>query len=188
MNPLIVLFVISIILEDYFFRQGYYIKYFICTVIVYSIVYLFQQRSTFHSPQKKFNMAAYTQSFDPTIYARVLFDSEKAKQFLEEYKKKYPEKKITMFHFWIKVVANVFENLPEANEIIRFGLKVKRTAVDIGIILNTEDKKEFVDVVLRDVPNKTLVQIYDELEKEISDFRRESKEHGRKLYNYLPSL
>mgnify|MGYP003298457332 CR=1 FL=1 len=188
MNPLIVFFVISIILEDYFFRQGYYIKFLVYTIITYYIFYLFQHRSTFHSPSKKFNMAAYTQSFDPTIYARVLFDTEKAEKFLEEYNKKYPDKKFKMFHFWIKVVANVYESLPECNEVIRFGLKVKRNVVDIGIILNTQANKEFVDVVLRDVPNKTLVQVYDELESEIAKFRRERKEHGRKLYNYLPAL
>lgn len=133
-------------------------------------------------------MAAYTQSFDPTIYARVIFDAEKAIKFIEQYNKSHPNKHFSIFHFWIKVVGEVFNSLPECNEIIRFGLKVKRNVVDIGILLNAEDGKELVDVVLRDIPNKTLDQIYDELETEVIKFRKESKEHGRKLYNYLPSL
>ena len=69
-------------------------------------------------------MAAFDQSFDPTVYAQVLFDITKAKQFIKQMSEK-TGKKITLTVFWIKVVGEVFKRIPECNEMIRFGIKVR---------------------------------------------------------------
>ena len=61
-------------------------------------------------------MTGYNQSFDPTIYAKVKFDLTKAREFKAK-KEKETGKKISITLFWIKVVAEVFNNLPECNEI-----------------------------------------------------------------------
>ena len=88
MNPLIFFFFLSIFLEDYFFREGKFIKYYLYLIGFYSVFYYFQHRSTFHSHSKKFNMAAFDQSFDSTVYARVKFNISKAKEYLKKLSEK----------------------------------------------------------------------------------------------------
>lgn len=82
MNPLFSLFILALFIEDYIFREGKYWKMYLYAIGLYTLFYTFQHRSTFHSPNKKFNMAGYNQSFDPTIYAKVKFDLTKAREFM----------------------------------------------------------------------------------------------------------
>lgn len=115
-------------------------------------------------------MAGYNQSFDPTIYAKVYFDLTKAKEFIKKLEQE-TGKKITITLFWIKVVGEVFHNLPECNEIIRFGLKAKRSAVDIGVLVNVDGGKDLANITMRDVPNRTFADLSDELYREAGIFR-----------------
>jgi hypothetical protein len=134
-------------------------------------------------------MAAFDQSFDPSVYAKVKFDLTKAKTFIEDLSKK-TGKKITLTVFWIKVVGEVFKNIPECNEMIRFGLKVKREDVDLGILVNVGDK-DLANMTIRNVPGKTMAEISDELYREADIYRKEkNKTHnnGLRALRKLPSL
>lgn len=186
MNPLMTLFMIALILEDYFFRQGRYLKYYLYAVGFYNIFYYIQHKSTFHSHTKKFNMAAFDQSYDSTVYARVKFDLSKVKDFLKKYSEK-AKKDINLTVFWIKVVGDVFLNAPESNEKIRFGLKGIRSGVDISVIVNTKGK-DVTFLTLRDVPKKTLVQIHDELYEGSDKLRKNLDEDYNKTKKFLKNL
>ena len=183
MNPLFSLFILALFIEDYIFREGKYWKMYLYAIGLYTLFYTFQHRSTFHSPNKKFNMAGYNQSFDPTIYAKVKFDLTKAREFMAK-KEKETGKKISITLFWIKVVAEVFNNLPECNEIIRFGLKAKRTDVDMGILVNVGDGKDLANMTMRNIPNRTFAELSDELYREADVFKKEKNEE----YNKTKSL
>ena len=189
MNPLIVNFILAMLIEDYLFREGKFLKYYLYSILLYSLFYYFNQKSTYHTYSKKYNMAAFDQSFDPTVYAKVKFDLTKAKTFIEDLSKK-TGKKITLTVFWIKVVGEVFKNIPECNEMIRFGLKVKREDVDLGILVNVGDK-DLANMTIRNVPGKTMSEISDELYREADIYRKEkNKTHnnGLRALRKLPSL
>ncbi len=189
MNPLIFFFFLSIFLEDYFFRQGKFIRYYLSLIGFYSIFYYFQHRSTFHSHSKKFNMAAFDQSFDSTVYARVKFNIEKAKEYIQKLSEK-TKKDINLTIYWIKVVGDVFVRVPESNEKIRFGLKGKRSSVDISIIINAKGN-EMTYLTLRDVPNKTFEQIYDEYHAQSEKLKKgqdEAYSKTRRFLRLIPSL
>ena len=189
MNPLIFLFFFSMFFEDYFFLEGKYIRYYLTIIGLYSIFYYFQHRSTFHSHSKKFNMAAFDQSYDSTVYARVKFNIEKAKEFTKKLSEK-TKKDINLIIYWIKVVGDVFLNVPESNEKIRFGLKGKRKTVDISILINAKGN-EMTYLTLRDVPNKTFEQIYDEFHEKSEKLKKGQDEDYSKMRHFLsliPSL
>ena len=189
MNPLIFFFFLSIFLEDFFFRQGKYLRYYLYIIGFYSIFYYFQHRSTFHSHTKKFNMAAFDQSFDSTVYARVKFNIGKAKEYIQKLSEK-TKKDINLTIYMIKVVGDVFLNVPESNEKIRFGLKDLRKSVDISIIINAKGN-EMTYLTLRDVPNKTFEQIYDEYHEK-SEMLKKGKDPAYNKQRYflklIPSL
>lgn len=186
MNPLLLLFMISIFIEDYFFRQGKYIKYYLYAIGLYSIFYYFQHKSTFHSYTKKFNMAAFDQSFDSTVYARVKFDMTKAKEYLKKIKEK-TGKDIDIYTFFIKVVGDVFIKVPESNEKLRFGLKGRRGCVDISILTDARHK-DIAYLTLRDVPKKTLLEINDEFIANSEKFKKGQDEEYNKTKKFLKLL
>lgn len=185
MNPMIILFVLAMFIDDYFFKEGKLLKLYFYAIIGYVIFYCFQQRSTFHSPTKKLNMAAYNQSFDPTIYGKVNFDLAHARKFIEKQEKEIG-KKITMTLYWVKVVGEVFQNLPECNEIIRFGLKAKRKEVDIGVLGYTHNGEKISNITLRNVPGKTFSELCDEMIKETAASAKDNK--MKAFLQLFPSL
>ena len=189
MNPLIFFFFLSIFLEDYFFREGKFIKYYLYLIGFYSIFYYFQHRSTFHSHSKKFNMAAFDQSFDSTVYARVKFNISKAKEYIKKLSEK-TQKDINLTIYWIKVDGDAFVRVPESNEKIRFGLKGKRKTVDISILINAKGN-EMTYLTIRDVPNKTFEQVYDEyVEKSEKLKKGQDAAYNKTRYflKFIPSL
>ena len=73
---------------------------------------------------------------------------------------------------------------------IRFGLKVKREDVDLGILVNVGDK-DLANMTIRNVPGKTMSEISDELYREADIYRKEkNKTHnnGLRALRKLPSL
>ena len=73
---------------------------------------------------------------------------------------------------------------------IRFGIKVKREEVDIGVLVNVGDK-DLANMTIRNVPGKTMSEISDELYREADIYRKEkNKTHnnGLRALRKLPSL
>ena len=183
MNPLFSLFIVAMFLNDLLFNSGVYLKMYISALLLYTIFYLTQHRSQYHSPMKKYTMAAYDQSFDSTVYAKVLFDMTKTKKFLEE-KSKEIGRTISPTMFFIKAVGEVYYNLPEANEIIRFGLKAKRKEIDIGVFIDINKGKDLVNYTLRDVHNSSFAQLTKSLE-DGKTIKNGKNDYTKKLYTFL---
>ena len=97
-------------------------------------------------------------------------------------------KKISVTLFWIKVVAEVFNNLPECNEIIRFGLKAKRSDVDLGVLVNVGDGKDLANMTMRNIPNRTFEDLSDELYREADIFKKEKNVEYNKSKSVLRIL
>jgi hypothetical protein len=134
-------------------------------------------------------MAAFDQSFDSTVYARVKFNISKAKEYIKKLSEK-TQKDINLTIYWIKVVGDVFVRVPESNEKIRFGLKGKRKTVDISILINAKGN-EMTYLTIRDVPNKTFEQVYDEyVEKSEKLKKGQDAAYNKTRYflKFIPSL
>ena len=134
-------------------------------------------------------MAAFDQSFDSTVYARVKFDISKAKEYLQKLSEK-TKKDINLTIYWIKVVGDTFVKVPESNEKIRFGLKGMRKTVDISIIINAKGN-EMTYLTLRDVAHKTFEQIYDEFHEKADKLKKGQDVAYNKMRYFLkliPSL
>lgn len=186
MNPLLLFFMLAIFIEDYIFRQGKFIKYYLYTIGLYCIFYYFQHKSTFHSYTKKFNMAAFDQSYDSTVYARVKYDMTKAKEYLKKLKEK-TGKDIDIYTFFIKVLGEVFVKVPESNEKLLFGMKSKRNCVDVSLLTSAKHQ-DLTFLTLRDVPNKTLVQVNDEILTDSEKLLKGQDEEYKKTKKFLKLL
>ena len=100
------------------------------------------------------------------------------------------ELKAVFDYKWIKVVGDVFLRVPESNEKIRFGLKGLRKSIDISVIINAKGN-EMTYLTLRDVPNKTFEQIYDEYHEKSEKLKKGqdvSYNKTRYFLKLIPSL
>ena len=136
MNPLIVLFWISLIINDYFFKDAYFCKYYFYGSFFYWIFYYFQPKDQFfNSASRKLLLASYSQSYDPSMYCKIKLDTKNAKIFLQNYETK-TGKKVSWALFLVKCLSQVLKKYPECNLTIKNGLHQSRGSIDICILVN----------------------------------------------------
>jgi len=140
MNPLLVLFFLSLAIEDFFYRGGCLIKYYLWSILAYTIVILFSRKSQYHSPAGKLLLATYSHSYDPSTYAKLKPEITKAKEYLDILSEKLG-KKITWTLFTTKLLGMVMKKYPEMNHTIKFGKVCDRGTKDISLLVNVRDGK-----------------------------------------------
>lgn len=139
MNPLLVLFFTAIFIEDFIFRDGALLKYLFYSVLIYWVFYLFVNKSNHHSPSRKLLLASYSQSYDPTIYAKMELRTEKAKEFIKKIESE-TGKKISLTLFFTKMAAQVIKKYPEFNQSLRFGTMYKKKTIDLSLLVDIGGK------------------------------------------------
>lgn len=140
MNPLLVFFFMAMILDDYLFKEGKFIKYLLSSVVVYWIFYYMIEKSPDHSASRKLALASYSQSYDPTVYSRVKFDVSKSKEFIRQIEEK-TGKKITFTLFFAKVLGEALKKYPDFNQCLKFGMLHPKKTVDLCLLVNVADGK-----------------------------------------------
>jgi hypothetical protein len=140
MNPLLVLFFMAMILDDYIFKEGKFIKYLLSSVLVYWVFYYMVEKSPHHSASRKLSLASYSQSYDPTVYSRVKFDVSRSKEFIKKIEEK-TGKKITFTLFFAKVLAEAMKKCPEFNQCLKFGMLSPKKTIDLSVLVNVADGK-----------------------------------------------
>lgn len=120
MNPLIIFFIISIFINDVLFNSKRLTYLYLFAVISYSIFCFLRKNSIYDTPERKWNLASYSQSQDASVYAKVKLDVKNVKIFIEE-QFKITGKKISLTLFFTKAISECIKLFPEANVAIRFG-------------------------------------------------------------------
>ena len=189
MNPLIVLFFISLIIDDYLFKYGYIIKYYLTFLTFYWIFYYYSKKSVYQTPYRKLLIAGYSQSYDPSIYGLIKPDIKKAKDFIEKYYQK-TGKKISLTLLFAKIAGLVLSNSQDINNTINFGKHVDRGSIDICILVDIKGQN-LGFVTLKEVDKKNISTLLNDLQPKAEAVRtdndKELKETN-KILNKIPSL
>ena len=120
MNPLKILFMISIVLYLTIYEPTFW-KYFFAILIPYYILtQILFFKSKLDTPKRKTFISMWTNPYDPQIFARVKMEVSKVEEFLEQYSQKISSK-ISYMSFFIKVFAIMLERYPKINSTINFG-------------------------------------------------------------------
>jgi hypothetical protein len=143
MNTMMIFFFTSLILEDYFYRDGMLWSFLIKSVIFCWIFSTLVKKGKSHTVEKKILMASYTQSYDPTIYVKMKFDIKNAKEFLEKIEKT-SNKKISMTLYMAKCLAELFKKYPDFNKAIKFGNLHDKKTIDISILVDVGGKVKII--------------------------------------------
>lgn len=139
MNALLVLFFLTLLINDYIFKDGNFVRIYLYLFTGYYLIYLFTNKSKYHSEYKHILLAVFSQSFDPTVYGKLEFNVENSKNFLEEFEKKTNEK-ISWTLLSTKIIGLAIGKYPEFNSTIKCGRLIKRNNVDLSVLINVEGK------------------------------------------------
>lgn len=139
MNALLVLFFLAIILNDYFYKEGYFVKVFLTLFSGYLVIYIFTNKSTYHNSYKNLLLAIFSQSYDPTVYAKLEFNVAKAKEYIADYEKRFGLK-LSWTLFTTKIIGMAVKDQPFFNSSIRCGKLIKRDQVDLSVLVNVNEK------------------------------------------------
>ena len=120
MNPLMVFFIFTLFLTDIMVNQQKLTHIFSFLFFSYWIFYFFVKKCEYYDSSRKLQLASYSQSFDPSVYAKTKFILKNTKKFIEE-QFNLNGKKITYTLFFTKVIAECLKLIPEGNIAIRFG-------------------------------------------------------------------
>jgi hypothetical protein len=120
MNPLLVFYILTFFIIDISLNSCMLTKIYLFFLVGYWVLYFFIGKSRFHDTLRKWYLASYSQSYNPSIFSSVKLNLENAKKFIEEHSNKIG-KKISFTLFFTKVLGECLELLPEANLAIRYG-------------------------------------------------------------------
>jgi hypothetical protein len=186
MNALLVLFFVTFIINDWFFKDGGFLKIYLSFFVLYFIIYLFTKKDKIHSTYKHLMLAIFSQSYDPTVYAKLEYNVDNAKKYIEEYQKKMGIK-ITWTQFVMKAFAIALKKVPDFNLAIKCGKLVRRNSIDFSCLVNINNK-DLAKKTLRNVDAKSMKELYEELNAGAKTIRTGSDEDHKKMTKTLSGM
>lgn len=139
MNALIVIFFLSMLINDLIFKDGALVRIYIYLFIGYMSIYFVTSKSKVHSIYKHTLLAIFSQSYDPTIYGSMRFSIAKLKVFLDSYNKTH-NTKVSWTLLMTKIFGLVIQKHPIINVAIRFGKLVQKETIDLSVLINLDGK------------------------------------------------
>lgn len=139
MNPLMVFYILTFFIIDILINEKKLTTIYLVLIAGYWIFYFLVGKSGFHNSMRKWSLATYSQSYDPSVYAKLKYDLSQAKAFMEEHSAKIG-KKITYTLFFAKILGEALHLHPETNLAIRFGKANERGTVDIAVLVDLGGK------------------------------------------------
>lgn len=129
---------------------------------------------------RKIAIGTWRTTYDPQVYGTLCLRMEPALAYIEDFRAKN-NKRLTITHFVAKAVAMAFEQMPDANAILRFHRVYPRKEISVFLQVAMEDpetgKPDLSGIVIRKVNELSLTEIIDLVEDKVRKVRaRKDKE------------
>jgi pyruvate/2-oxoglutarate dehydrogenase complex dihydrolipoamide acyltransferase (E2) component len=141
---------------------------------------------------RKLAIGTWRTSYDPSVYGALTLRMEEAQRYLEAFRAR-TGRRLTVTHMMGRAVAAVFQEVPDANAILRGTRLYLRKQVSVFFQVAMQDPAtgeiDLSGMVLRDVDKKSLVEIVDECEARFAKVRArkdQELESSRSLMSRLP--
>lgn len=144
------------------------------------------------SPFRKIAIGTWSTPHDPSVYGTMTLRMEEAQRYLQSFREK-TGKKLTYSHMMAKAAAAVFEQMPDANAILRFNRIYLRKRIGVFFQVAVEDEKtgeiDLSGAKIDDPEQKSLQQVFDEFSAKTAGVRKgkdKSLESSRNMFRALP--
>jgi pyruvate dehydrogenase E2 component (dihydrolipoamide acetyltransferase) len=133
------------------------------------------ERETELSTFRKIALGTWRTAYDPSVYGSLTLHMDRALAYIEAFRKA-TGRRVTVTHLMARAVAAVFEHVPDANALLRFGRIYRRRQIGVFFQVVMEDpetgKVDLSGAVIHEPHHKSLVEICDELESRFAKVRK----------------
>lgn len=186
MNPLIILFFVSIFINDILSKESTLSRIYIYLLLIYSIIYFISSKSKYHSETKHILLAVFSQSHDPSIYGKLIIPITNLKKFLATYNH-VNNTKITWTVLVSKILGVSLKDTPDSNNAIKCGIMTKRQGIDFTFLVDI-DGKNLANKLINDVDKKSLKKLQSELVQSSSNIRQNKDNDFNKKVKLIQSI
>ena len=141
---------------------------------------------------RKIALGTWRTTHDPSVYGSLTLRMGRALEYIEAFRRA-TGKRVTVTHLMARAAAAVFERVPDANAILRFGRIYRRKRIGVFFQVAMEDpetgKIDLSGATIHDPERKTLLQICAELEERFAKVRKNhdgALAKTRNLFKRLP--
>jgi len=146
------------------------------------------------APFRKIAIGTWRTTYDPQVYGTLSVRMEPALQYIEDFRKR-TGKRLTITHLVSKAVAIAFEEMPDANAVLRFHRVYPRKDISVFLQVAMEDpetgKPDLSGTTIHKINELSLGQIIDTMEEKVRKVRaRKDKEleQTRSTFSKLPGF
>ncbi|HUJ57917.1 MAG TPA: 2-oxo acid dehydrogenase subunit E2 [Kofleriaceae bacterium] len=141
---------------------------------------------------RKIALGTWRTTGDPSVYGSLTLRMDRALAYLDAFRAA-TGRRITVTHLMARAAAAVFEQVPDANAILRLGRIYRRKRIGVFFQVAMEDpdtgKVDLSGATIHDPQAKSLVEICDELDQIFAKVRKNRDSalaRTRKLFKRLP--
>jgi pyruvate/2-oxoglutarate dehydrogenase complex dihydrolipoamide acyltransferase (E2) component len=146
------------------------------------------------SPARRIAIGAWRTIGDPSVYGAVTVDVDPVLTYIEAFRER-TGRRLTLSHIMAKVMGEVYEAMPDANAILRYGKIYLRNDVSVFFQVALEDPKtgeiDLSGLVVRDPKNKSLMEIcevFEEAAGKVRSGQDKEKEQTRQTFRWMPGF
>lgn len=141
---------------------------------------------------RKIALGTWRTTYDPSVYGSLTLRMDAALAYIDAFRAA-TGRHLTVTHLIARAAAAVFEQVPDANAILRFGRIYRRRKIGVFFQVAMQDpetgKVDLSGAKIDEPQRKTLVEICDELERRFERVRHDKDQDlgkSRNLFKRLP--
>ena len=167
-----------------FFYKTILLTIFLTIIILY-ILFINIYLSNNKSKSDKIRFNEYNDTGDPTAFAKLQIPLDDIDEFLSEYNKKNPLKKITYSHIGLKAMGLALKEISNSGK-YSFGNLIKATEeeIDVSLLVNIENKN-IMNLTVKSCCKNSIKQIASQLKGKIGIMKKNKDKRVKRQLNVL---
>jgi pyruvate dehydrogenase E2 component (dihydrolipoamide acetyltransferase) len=138
-------------------------------------------KKKYHSPWNKISIGSWRPVGDSQVYCELKLNTKNVEDFLEEENLKH-DSKITITHFFGKVMGQILKDVPELNSLIRFNKMYLRN--QINIFFHIANGSDLSGHRIKNIDQKSICEISNELNQTAKQVRGGDDPSFRKIKGF----
>jgi len=141
---------------------------------------------------RKIAIGTWQTAYDPSVYGTMEMRMDEAMRYIADFRAR-TGKRITISHLMAKAMGAVFQEVPDANAVLRWNrVSLRRRIGTFFQVVMTDEgpgKTDLSGATVYDVEQKSLLQIHDEFQAKVDKVRArkdEALESTRKTFLSIP--
>ena len=144
-----------------------------------------------NSTFRKIAIGTWRTSFDPQVYGTLSLRMEPALEYIEAFRNR-TQQRLTVTHLVSKAVAKAFEEMPDANAMLRFHRVYPREEISVFLQVAMEDaetgKPDLSGTTIHNINRLSLSEIIELMEEKVRKVRTRKDKELEKTRNTFSSL